>query len=334
MKKLWVWLVVPWVLFLALALGWAAYWNIVAGEAEKRINSWISEQQTHGASASVGRVVRRGFPVLLSLELQDVRYAPARGGWRLSSERARVHVNLLNTGHVTLQAQTPLAIARADGAVTTISADALIATLRTENGALAQAGIEADNLALDDPAQEGVLRAQKVVANLRPDPRAAGEYQLAFDAQALMLPRPVRSFESFGLDVSALRAAIVVEHGAALLESSPQDPLGPWREAGGKLRFEALVLNWGPLQTTGSGQGGLDDERRLQGALAFPIERPAPVLTALANGPGVNEDTRRALALLSAAFALSGDDVTLDVEAQNGVLRLEGVSVRPLPPVY
>ena len=42
---------------------------------------------------------------------------------------------------------------------------------------------------------------RSVVVNVRPDARAAGEYQLAFEAHGLMLPRPVRSFEAFGLDV-------------------------------------------------------------------------------------------------------------------------------------
>lgn len=331
--KRWIWLVVPWALFLALALGWIVYWNVVAATAEQRLQAWMQEQQAQGASARIGRVVRRGFPVLLRLELRDASYAPARGGWRAETERADLHVNLLNTGHVTLEAEAPIAVSRADGAVTHISADALIASLRTAGGALAAAGVEADNLVLDDPAEEGVLTARKIVLNVRPDARAAGDYQVAFDAQELALPRPVRSFEAFGQDAPALRAAIVVTQGAALLESSPQDPLGPWREAGGRMRFEALVLNWGPLETTGSGEGGLDDARRLEGTLTLPIERPAPIFTAIANGPNVN-DARRALGLLATAFALSGDDITLDVEAADGWLRLEGVRVRPLPPVY
>ena len=72
-----------------------------------------------------------------------------------------------------------------------------------------------------------------------------------------------------------MRAAIVVERGASLLNASQDDPLGPWREAGGKLRFDALVLNWGPLETTGAGEGSLDAQRRLQGRLVLPIEHPA-----------------------------------------------------------
>ncbi len=334
MKIRGLWIVVPWVVFVLAAIGWVFYWNTLANEAERRVQSWAFEQRAAGATASFDRVVRHGFPVLLRLELQGVNFAPARGGWRAQTARADLNVDVLNPQHVILESKAPIAISRANGETTNVTADALIASLRTSGGALAVAGLEADNLVLDDPAQDGVLRVQKVVINVRPDPRAAGSYQLAFDAQNLLLPRPVRSFEAFGLEVPAMRAAIVVDHGAALLESSPGDPLGPWRTAGGKLRFDALVLNWGPLETTGTGEGGLDAQRRLEGRLVLPIERPAPVLTAISNGPNVDHDARRALSLLAAGYLVTGDEITLDVGAHDGVLTLEGLPVRPLPPVY
>ena len=334
MKIRGLWLVVPWVLFILAALGWVFYWNYVGNEAERRIRAWAFEQNAAGASASVDRVVRHGFPVLMRLELQGLNYAPARGGWRATTASADLHIDLIKPEHLILEATTPIAVSRSNNAVTNISADALIASLRTERGRLAMAGVEADNLVLDDPAQEGVLRATKIVANVRPDARVAGEYQLAFDARELTLPRPVRSFETFGLDVSALRAAIVVSEGAALLEQSPDDPLGPWRTAGGQLRFEALVLNWGPLETTGTGDGGLDDQRRLQGRLVLPVERPAPVINAIAQSENIDDSARRSLGLLAAGYVVTGDDITLDIGAYDGVLRIEGLPVRPLPPVY
>ena len=334
MKRGYFWLAAPWALFLVLALGWVIYWNIVANTAEQRLNAWLADQQQQGASARVERIVRHGFPALLRLELRNASYAPARGGWRAETERIDLHLNLLNTEHVTLEASAPIAISRASGAVTTVTADTLIATLRTERGNLATAGVEADNLALDDPAEDGVLRVRKLVLNVRPDARTTGAYQAAFDAQALALPRPVRSFEAFGQDVAALRAAIVVHQGAALLNAAPGDPLGPWRDAGGRLTFDAIVLNWGPLETTGTGEGGLDESRRLEGSLVLPIERPAPVLTAIANGPNVNRNARTALNLLAASYVVSGDDINLDIDARDGWLRLEGLTVRPLPPVY
>src|SRR5262249_51513355 len=157
--------------------------------------------------------------------------------------------------------------------------------------------------------------------------RAAGDYQLAFNADGVTLPRPVRSFESFGLSMPALRADVVIEHGAALTQSAQNDPLGPWREVGGKLRFEALGLQWGPLETTGTGEGSLDDQRRLTGRLVLPIAQPAPVLNAIADGPKVDASARRALQLLAAGYVVNGHALTLDVDAHNGVLTIEGLPV-------
>lgn len=334
MKARTLWLVVPWTLFVIAAIGWVTYWNFVASAAERRINTWVFEQNAAGSTASVDRIVRHGFPVLLRLELQGLSYRPANGGWGIATDNANLHITLTNPQHVIFEAQAPIELAHGEGKVTNISADALIASLRTNRGRLAVAGVEADNLVLDDPAEEGVLRAVKVVISVRPDARQAGEYQLAFDTQGLTLPRPVRSFETFGQDIPALRAAIVVSEGAALLRTTPDDPLGAWREADGQLRFEALALNWGPLETTGSGDGGLDDERRLEGRLVLPVQSPAPVLNAIAGGPNMDDSARRALQLLAASYAVSGDEITLDISGNEGVMRIEGLPVRTLPPVY
>ena len=334
MKIRGLWLIVPWVLFIVAALGWVFYWNYLAGESERRLQAWVTQQNASGGSAEIERMVRHGFPVLLRLELQNIAYAPARGGWRIATQRADLNIDVLNPQHLILEAEAPIAISRSDGSVTNMTADQLIASLRTARGSLAAAGVEADNLMLDDPAQDGVLRVTKLVTNLRPDPRAAGEYQLQVDLTSFTLPRPVRSFEAFGQDVAALKARIVIEDGAALLDSSPNDPLGPWREAGGRLRIEGIELNWGPLETIGTGEGGLDEQRRLNGRLVLPVDRPAPVLNAIATGPNVDDDARQALQLLAAGYLVTGDDITLDIGARDGVLNIEGLPVRPLPPVY
>jgi len=334
MKRKWLWLAGPWAVFIVLAIGWIAYWNIVANAAEQRVRTFIAAHEQSGGIAHVGRIVRSGFPAMLRFELHEAAYGPSGGAWEMTTDRVDLHLNLLNPQHATFEAEAPIAMRRASGKMTNITAETLIATLRMDGRSLATAGIEADNLELDDPNEDGVLRARKIVLNMRPDPRIAGEYQIAFDAQALQLPRPVRSFEAFGQDVASMRAAIVIEQAGALMQSGGGDPLAAWRAANGQLRFEALELHWGPLETFGSGCGGLDDQRRLQGALTLPLEQPGRVIGALASGPNVDRDTRQALSLLATALALSGDDLTLDVEANDGVLRLEGVRVRSLPPVY
>jgi hypothetical protein len=329
-----LWLIAPWAIFVMMAASWVFYWHYLADRAEAELRAWAAAQTEQGAQASFSRIVRRGFPTLMRLEVHELAFAPARGGWRAHTGRADLHIDLLNPSHVIASGEAPIEIAREGDRVSVLDAAALIASLETRAGNLVMAGIEADRLTLDDPAGEGVLRVAKLVVNVRPDPRAAGDYQAAFEARALSLPRPVRSFEQFGLDVAQLRAAIVLTHGARLLDTAPGDPLAPWRDAGGRARFEALALAWGPLEADGSGEGGLDEARRLSGHLTLPIARPGPIFSALANGPRVDDSARRALALLAAGFAVSGDSINLDIDAGDGVLRLEGLPVRTLPPVY
>lgn len=327
------WLLIPWLLFGILVAGWIVYWNVVAATAEARINTWVAQQNAKGAQVSIQHIARHGFPVLMRLEIDGISYKPARGEWQLQTSRANLNIEMLNTEHIILQPSAPIAIMHGS-AVTNVTARAFIISVRTQGGALAVAGMEADNLVLDDPAQPGVLTVTKLVANMQHDPRAAGDYMLALDATGVTLPRPVRSFESFGLDVPALHARIVIKQAAALAQAAEGDPLGPWREAGGKLVFEGLGLQWGPLQTTGTGEGGLDPQRRLTGRLVLPIEQPARVLTAIASGPGIDESARTALQLLAASYVANGHALTLDVGAQDGVLTLEGLRARTLPPVY
>jgi hypothetical protein len=327
-----LWLIIPWIVFALVALGWIAYWNIVSNTAQQRLAAWVSAQQARGAEASYARIRVHGFPVLLRLEINDFAYAPPGGDWRAQTQRLDLHVNLINTGHLMYEAKAPISIGRADGSSSVLTADALLVSVRNSGAELAQASLEADALSLDDPAQEGVLRAQKLVISVRPDPRDANALQVAADATALNLARPVRSFETFGQEISALRAAIVLEQGSSLL--APSDPLETWRGADGRARFEALSLTWGPLEATGQGEATIDEARRLAGRLELTIPNPAPALGALAQSPSLTSNIRSTVRALAVGYAITGDDVLFDVDARDGMLYVEALPVRALAPLY
>ena len=48
------WLIVPWALFVLLALGWVGYWAYAASQAERAITSWQFDQNAAGARVSHG----------------------------------------------------------------------------------------------------------------------------------------------------------------------------------------------------------------------------------------------------------------------------------------
>ena len=329
-----IWLVIPWAAFAAIVVAWIFYWFAVAGAAEQKLAAWSAEQRQAGGEVAYGQIIRHGFPVLMRLEVSDFHFKPARAAWKTSTLRFDLNVEMLNPGHVILEAKAPVLFENAEGAISTLNAQRLIASVRMNGAVLAQAGVESNLLTLVDSAKPGVLRVGHLVVNVRPDPRQAGHYQLAFEGGAITLARPVRSFEPFGQEIQSLRAGIVIEQAAALLRSAPDDPLRPWREAGGKARIEALNLHWGALEASGTGQMALDDQRRLLGDARLQLPHPAPALTALAQSDNLTHDTKQALNVLALGYSFSGRHVSFDVSAHDGALKVENVPVRVLAPLY
>lgn len=325
-------LYIPWALFAAAVLGWVIYWHVLAGAAQRQLADWAAEQTAAGGEARFGAVSTHGFPRLMRLRIADARWRPPGQDWRVETAAFDLNINMTNPAHLMLKAAAPIALTQADGERHDISAATLLISYRAKNGALAQAGIEADQVIADNPARDGELRAQKLVANLRPDPRAPGEYQAALELTNAHLARPVRAFEAFGQDIPRLQAGLVLERGAALLEG--QDRLANWGQAGGRVRIEGAHVRWGALEGEAHGAIALDANRRLAGALDVRTAKPAPVILALAENDQISDDARAALALVAAAFAFSGDDAELDVKTEDGALYVEGARVRTLEAAY
>lgn len=327
-------LIAPWTIFALAALSWCAYWFFAAELAQTRVNAFAAQQRAHGAQLAIGAIRAHGFPMMLRLELQGVEYASAPESWRARTDRIDLHANLTNPAHVIFEAKTPIDVRTTDGARHVIEANALLVSLRFRREALATFGIEADALMLDNPARVGVVRAEKLVANLRPDPRGGGASQLALEMRHLSLARPVRSFEGFGQEIALMRAAIALTQAEALLAPGEVGPIESWRQASGGAAIEALELQWGALEAHGHGQAALDDAQRLRGALEIDIPAPGPAVAALASSPELSDDARGALALVAAGLAFSGDGASFSVNAQDGALSIENVPVRTLTPLY
>ncbi|MES1156371.1 MAG: DUF2125 domain-containing protein [Alphaproteobacteria bacterium] len=330
MKVSRVWLASAWGAFLLIATIWVGYWNVTANAARQSVANWIAAERHAGADARIGAISTRGFPVLLRLEMADVQYASRGRTWTAQMQRLDININLINPQHVIFEARAPIMIG-AGGANTTISARNLLLSLRANRGALVEARLEADDLALERQGAE-VVRMQKLMAGLRPDPRAAADDQLAIQTTALHLAQPVRGFEPLGQDIASANAAIVLENAAGLFETG--DPLGNWTAHAGRARVEGWGVTWGPLDADGKGVITLDAQHRLQGALDIDAPHPAPALRALARSPTLSRDAKDALDALALGFSLGHRSAHAHLAAADGVLTLERVPVRTLAPVY
>ena len=329
------WLIVPWALFLLVVAGWVFYWYAVAGGAEQKLAQWADGERARGAQVTYGPVQRHGFPVLMRLELDNVHYRAARAQWSVDTPRIDLNIEMLDPGHVIFASKAPMVLRHADGATNTINADTLVLSLHSRGATLVQDGIEAANLSITDSAKPGTLHITHATMNLRPDPAAPTQYQLALTATDVTLARPVRSFEPFGQNIASIDAGIVIAQGALLFAPSPTgDMLEPWRHAGGGAHFGMLALKWGPLDAQGQGDAGLDDLHRLTGHLKLRLNHPGDAVSAMAQSENIPHDAKQALQAMALGLMLSNRHISFDVDAADGQLKIENASLRTLDPLY
>jgi hypothetical protein len=252
----------------------------------------------------------------------------------VATAEADLNIEMLDPGHIILEYKAPVTLTHADGSANTISAGSAVISLHNRGNAMLQDGVEVSNLSVADSAKPGVLRVAHATVNVRPDPTAPANYQLALDADGVTLARPVRSFEGLGQTIAEINGGFVIEQGAALTAPSRDDALAPWRQARGKVRFEYIALDWGALNAHGDGEATLDDQRRLTGNLRLNISQPPAVVSALAQSPSISPDAKQALDLIALGLALRGHHVTFKVDAADGELRIEHTRVRSLDPLY
>lgn len=330
-KRLWLW--APWIGFLVVVLGWVGWWMTLSGAANQAVTDWVAEQTAAGASVTIPTRTTSGFPLRLELKLSDVAYSPPDRSYTATASALDVLVNPTAPHHVILRPAGPITLATADGRTRTLLADNALMSLRSQRQVLARGSLEANGISISE-AGRPTTTLLRLVAHIRPDPRAAGRYQLALEARDWDMGQPVTAFEGFGQRISLMQAQIVIDKAAALITSPGADPLEAWRAAGGSLTVEAAQAQWGALKVNARGQGGLDAERRISGALELDLPEPGPALSALGQSPALSGDAKRTLGLLGLAAGLSGKALQTNMTARDGTLRVGDAPVRGLPPVY
>lgn len=320
-----LWLIVPWAIFIVLVIGWTIYWNVLANGARAALDAAIAQQQRTGATAEVGTVRARGYPLQLALDITGARYAPREGAVALSAPHLLVHINPVNPRHLIATFPEPLTLQTGAATRTFASPSLMVSAKVAADNRLNYIGAEASDLAVT--TGERVDRLARIVLNLRPDPRDAASWQAALHIENWALGAPVIGAEPLGQNVSALDAAIVLEHAREARN------LSAWRANNGAARIEVLRFTWGAAQGEAQGRIGFDSENRFAGALNMTLTEPRRALAAFAAAPDTSRSTARALEALAVVSALSGDTLSLPLRAQDGALYIGPARIRALGPV-
>lgn len=261
-----IWLYLPFILLLVLAVAWSAGWFWIRDRAASEMDAWLAREAAAGRNWTCAERRILGFPFRLELQCSALGLARADGGFTLGPVSAVLQV--YQPRHVLLQASGPFHAEQGD----------LVGDV---NWARLQASFHG--------ASDGFVRASVVVDTPKGRVTGGDPGPVDFSAEHLELharPTPARFASEGAVDVSLRLAKGAFPQLDPLLgNTDPADisldstiaranvlrtgqvarELEKWRQADGRLEIAALSLVKGERRLQAKGEVGLDAAHRPDG---------------------------------------------------------------------
>ena len=318
----------PWVTVVGVATVSLVFltWLIVAQQIEERALAWANARKAEGYTISWQTLDVGGFPSRFELAFAEPRIG--RNGWTAEAPRLEAHYRPWRPDRIDVAAPR-LAVA---GPEVAGSLDQANAEVRLDGGQVAQVAIEGvaatARIRTEDLGRAD--RARLVVDGISPTATGSPAETLS-GSMSLWGARPTQSVAEQMLFPDPFDFAVT---GAI---KGPLANLASWRDAGGTLDLNRVVLVWGPMKLDGDATLALDGQMRLLGAGTAKFQGLNPVLDRLvAKGQVRPQDATVAkvvLGLLAKPTADGGTEITVPITAQDGRLFLGPAAIATLRPI-
>jgi Uncharacterized protein conserved in bacteria (DUF2125) len=330
-RRLWLSLLaVPLVLLAADT----AYWRLVAGNLERGFANWVSVQKAHGWTEQNGRTSVGGWPFAAILVVPALSLThggsdmPGRVFW--SAERVKLRIALMRPAMLEIAPEGQQQVRLADNPAVAYTAGRLRLLLPLQAKDWPDfAELAVANLRAETPtgvASVGSLQLQLV---FHPEARS-GEPAVIASLQAGDLGLPPRTVRPLGPNVAKVEMEAAL-NGPLPVAGAPADQATSWRDGGGSLAIQHLVLTWGPLDLSASATLALDDQLQPMGAGTAHIVGYAETLDTLAAHSMISRSAATAAkAVLSLLANAPGDGSRPDVEVPL-TLQYRTLSMRQVP---
>jgi hypothetical protein len=305
-------LIAPWAIFLAMVLGWTAYWFSLSGAINRQLEAARADLGGYGR-LSFASLETNGYPFRLIAHLRDARLDGPDNAYRLSTPRAQVAVNVLNPNHILVFADSPIQWRGLD-LDWTISAERAEASLRLQPAGLGESRFALTNATISAPNARPTTITAAAIA-LRRDPADAYARQIAVTLDGFA-PAPTRGFEGFAGAPLQLMAGLVMERAAAVTPGG--DPLGGWAQSGARLRVERFQARRPGLTIAAEGAFTLDVGRRPTGAVRLTFEDAAAGVAAITASDTIASSARPNADALVTGQGLAGGAAALTLSATGG----------------
>lgn len=314
----------------------AIYWIWAAGQVRTAIAQWAETQRAEGYEVAYAGPEVRGFPIRLTVRLDEPRIATPHG-WRwsgaaIAGEAAFWQPLLLR---LTLPSQQELvAVWRGHERTLQLEAARADGMVRFDTrGQAVAATVDMADVTVRE-ASGGSVRASRLYHEVTRPPDGDSRVQVRGEIDDLTLPEAPPSPFPETVERLAYRADLI----GAIPAGEPAAALAAWRDAGGLLEVTDLSLTWGPLHVRADGTAALDEALRPQGAFAARIAGLPEMLDALVAQrlmePGAAAALRLAVLTLAEGHDANGRPIVrLPVTLQDGHVFLGPAPLARLDPV-
>ncbi len=332
------------VVMLAVA-AWSAYWFRAAGDIERRLAAWATQQREDGMTVEYGAIEVSGFPFAWRVDVTRPRLGGAGATqWEWRGERVGLSVrpwalrtvpavfpgvHVLTAGARDFERSFALSAARPDGRIELDGA-----------GKLALLVLELEAVELREPPSPAVTRVGRAEVRLRPF-RGVAEADYRTDSlgstfRLLDVALPERPTNGLGQTIA--RAELDTSFRGQLSPGPLGASVARWRDQGGVVEVNRVALVWGPLDLDGDGTITLDPLNRPLGAFTVRVRGYNETVDALASAGLIRPREAAGLKVALNLFARPGQNggpsqLTVPLTAQDGRLAVAGFNLTRLEPI-
>ena len=257
------------VLAILLAVAYTWWWLAFAYGARGGVERWAERQRARGWQVSYSDITLRGYPFVLTMRLRNPHVAePGRFDWQGPDLIANISPLSPTTIHLRAPGKHQLDLTGVDSFE--LDVGAAQATLTTTAlGRLTSGSAMLQNVAVTSPAGESSLDSLQIqieeMTSLASRTVEAVPSNLSFGLALTNLSLPSRIKMPFGrrIDAATLRGRLRGQWEPIAFNEA----LANWRDGGGVIEMDQVMLTWEPLSLSANGTVALD--QRLQPLVAM-----------------------------------------------------------------
>lgn len=334
---------------------YTVYWFSVAGEIRKRVEHFSATGQ-EGLITGWESFALRGYPYRFEAAFtRPTASAPdAPEAWAWEGDRASIALLPYNLRHVVLTLGDENRLTYRDLRTKSQATNELRTRTESARGsyvdlkdmpfgrlAIDIEGVDALHR-LGETGETEKLTAKRLQLHARPalneiEQPVPASYDMAMQAEQVTVDR-AQAFPVLGNELELLLAQTRLRNLPATRHLSAVEMLRAWQAAGGTLAISDLIVKWGPLDLTASGEISLDAQNRLEGRLDARLSDFENLIEAMVREGVVKEDEARialaGLVLVSQFQGRRSNEVQLPIIFRDGRLFLGPLAIARLRPLY